>query len=114
MNECIFCKIVARDLPAEILYETEQVIAFRDLNPVAPQHILIIPTRHIASTNDLEEEDAVVVGDMHLAAAEIAKREGFDKSGFRTVMNCGLDGGQTVFHMHLHLLGGRTMSWPPG
>jgi len=114
MNECIFCKIVARDLPAEILYETEQVIAFRDLNPVAPQHILIIPTKHIVSTNDLEEEDAVVVGYMHLAAAEIAKREGIDKSGFRTVMNCGLDGGQTVFHMHLHLLGGRTMSWPPG
>lgn len=114
MNECIFCKIVAGDLPAEILYKSEQVIAFKDLNPVAPEHILIIPCKHIVSTNDLEEEDALVVGEMHLAAARIAKQQGIDKSGFRTVMNCGLDGGQTVFHMHLHLLGGRTMSWPPG
>ncbi len=114
MNECIFCKIVAGDLPADVVYETDEVIAFRDLNPIAPVHCLIIPRKHITSSVDIKKDDAALIGAMHLAANEIAAQEGIDKTGFRTVMNCGLDGGQSVFHIHLHLIGGRTFSWPPG
>jgi len=114
MNECIFCKIAAGDLPADLVYESEHVLAFRDLNPIAPSHCLVIPRKHITSSVDIQAEDSELIGEMHLAANKIAAKEGIDKTGFRTVMNCGLDGGQSVFHIHLHVLGGRTFSWPPG
>lgn len=114
MEDCIFCKIVAGDIPADIVYEDDQVIAFRDLNPQAPTHVLVIPRRHIASLNDLSPDDEAVIGRLFSAARNIAVREGFADAGYRTVINCNADGGQTVFHVHLHLLGGRPMHWPPG
>lgn len=114
MDDCIFCKIVSGDIPAEIVYQNDHVVAFRDLDPQAPTHILVIPRTHIATLDDLEGKDAETVGQMVLAAAEIARQEGFSKDGYRTVLNCNNDGGQTVFHIHLHLLGGRRMNWPPG
>jgi len=113
-SECLFCSFVAGEIPTDIIYESDSVIAFRDINPQAPTHVLIIPRRHIATINDIEESDAELVGRLYLAAGEIAKREGFSKAGYRTVMNCNSDAGQTVFHIHLHLLGGRELSWPPG
>lgn len=114
MEDCIFCKIVAGDIPADIVFEDDQVLAFRDLNPQAPTHVLVIPRRHIASLNDLSADDEAVMGRLFSAAREIAVREGFADAGYRTVVNCNADGGQTVFHIHLHLLGGRPMHWPPG
>lgn len=115
MEDCIFCKIVAGEIPADIVYEDDAVVAFRDLSPQAPTHVLVIPRRHIATINDLEtEEDEKVVGRMYRAARAIAVAEGLAETGYRTVMNCNEDGGQTVFHIHLHLLGGRPMRWPPG
>jgi histidine triad (HIT) family protein len=111
---CIFCKIAAGEIDSEIVYQTDQVVAFRDLNPQAPTHILIIPRRHIATINDLAEGDAEVVGQLYLAAKQIAADEGFAEPGYRTVMNCNAGAGQTVFHVHLHLLGGRQFGWPPG
>jgi histidine triad (HIT) family protein len=114
MEDCIFCKIAAGDIPADIVYEDDQVLAFRDLNPQAPTHVLVIPRRHIASLNDLSADDEAVIGRLFSAAREIAVREGFADAGYRTVINCNADGGQTVFHIHLHLLGGRPMHWPPG
>lgn len=114
MDDCIFCKIVAGDIPADIVYEDESVIAFRDLNPQAPTHILVIPRRHIATINDLSADDEAVVGRLFTAAREIAVREGIADAGYRTVMNCNEAGGQAVYHIHLHLLGGRMMHWPPG
>ncbi len=113
-SECLFCSIVAGEIPADIIYESDSVIAFRDIDPQAPTHVLIIPRHHIATINDLEESDAERVGRLFLAAREIAKQEGFEETGYRTVMNCNADAGQTVFHIHLHLLGGRELSWPPG
>jgi histidine triad (HIT) family protein len=114
MTDCIFCKIAAGDIPATIVYQNEEVLAFRDLNPQAPTHILVIPKKHIATTNDITANDAALIGNMYLAARQIAKDEGIAESGYRTVMNCNRGAGQTVFHIHLHLLGGRQMSWPPG
>ena len=114
MNDCIFCKIVAGDIPADKVFEDEQVVAFRDLNPQAPTHVLVIPKRHIATLNDVGPEDEAVVGHMQAVAARIAAAEGFADMGYRTVLNCNEAGGQTVFHIHLHLLGGRAMHWPPG
>ncbi len=113
-SDCLFCKIVAGDIPADIVYEDDHVLAFRDINPQAPTHVLVIPRTHIARINDLEAEHAEIVGRMYLAAAAIARNEGIAESGYRTVMNCNSDGGQTVFHIHLHLLGGRALTWPPG
>lgn len=111
---CIFCKIAAGDIPSEIVQEDERVVAFRDTNPQAPTHVLVIPRKHVATINDLAQEDAEDVGRLFLVAAEIAKREGIDESGYRVVMNCMEGAGQSVFHIHLHVLGGRRFSWPPG
>ena len=116
MNEtdCLFCKIGAGEIPANIIYETTDVVAFRDINPQAPTHALIIPKRHISSINELDDDDASLVGALFLAAKEIAAQEGFAEPGYRVTMNCNAAAGQTVFHSHLHLLGGRYLTWPPG
>jgi histidine triad (HIT) family protein len=114
MAECIFCKIAAGKIPADKIFEGEEVIAFRDVNPQAPHHVLIIPRRHIESVNELKEEDAPLVTKMILAAKEIAGKLGVAQSGYRLVLNTNRAAGQAVFHIHLHLLGGRTFSWPPG
>ncbi|MGB0733229.1 MAG: histidine triad nucleotide-binding protein, partial [Pontibacterium sp.] len=111
--DCLFCKIVAGDIPAERLYEDEDVIAFNDISPQAPHHFLVIPKKHIATLNDVAPEDHAVVGKMVSVAAQLAKKHGFDDTGYRTVFNCNNDGGQTVYHIHLHVLGGKTMGWPP-
>lgn len=110
----IFQKIISREIPADIVYEDDQVLAFRDIAPQAPVHILIIPKREIATTNDMVAEDADLAGHMVMVAAEIARREGIADRGYRLVINCNQDGGQAVYHLHLHLLGGRQMNWPPG
>jgi histidine triad (HIT) family protein len=114
MTDCLFCKIGAGEIPADVVFETDDVLAFRDINPQAPTHVLIIPKRHIASINELAEGDADIVGRLFLAAKAIARSEGFDEPGYRVVMNCNAAAGQTVFHIHLHLLGGRDLRWPPG
>jgi histidine triad (HIT) family protein len=112
--DCIFCKIAAGQIPAAPVYQDDEVFAFRDLHPQAPTHILIIPRKHIATVNDLAHGDAGLVGRLFLAAKEIAKQEGFAAAGYRLVMNTNADAGQTVFHIHLHLLAGRPLGWPPG
>ncbi len=114
MSDCIFCKMVSGEIQPDVVLETESVLAFRDLNPQAPTHILIIPKRHIATINDLGPGDEALVGQLYLAAKEIAQNEGLAEPGYRTVMNCNAHGGQAVYHIHLHLLGGRAMGWPPG
>jgi histidine triad (HIT) family protein len=110
----IFDKIIAREIPADIVFEDEHVLAFRDINPQAPVHVLFIPKRAVPTLNDLGTGDEAVVGRLAMAAAAYAKREGFAENGYRVVMNCNRDGGQTVFHIHLHLLAGRALHWPPG
>jgi histidine triad (HIT) family protein len=114
MGDTIFGKIIRHEIPADIVYETDDVLAFRDLNPQAPVHVLFVPKRAIATLNDAKATDAELIGKLVLAAADYAKREGFDKEGYRTVINCNEHGGQTVFHLHVHLLAGRRMTWPPG
>ncbi|MGD2118710.1 MAG: histidine triad nucleotide-binding protein [Chromatiales bacterium] len=114
MSDCIFCKIVAGDIPAEKVFESDSLIAFKDLQPQAPLHTLVIPKRHIATINDLQDGDAQLVGEMYLAAKQIATDAGYAEPGYRTVMNCNLGAGQSVFHIHLHVLAGRPMTWPPG
>ena len=114
MSDCLFCKISAGDIPAEVVKENETVLAFRDINPQAPTHILVIPREHINSTLDFTQDNANVLADIALLAQEIARDEGIDNSGYRWVINTGIGAGQTVFHIHLHLLGGRPMTWPPG
>jgi len=111
---CLFCKIVAGEIPAARVYEDDQVIAFNDLNPQAPMHVLVVPKRHVATLNDLSEADDALVGAMVRVAATVAKERGHDGAGFRTVFNCNAHAGQTVFHIHLHVLGGRVLTWPPG
>jgi histidine triad (HIT) family protein len=113
-DTCIFCKIVANEAKATIVYRDEQVTAFRDLHPVAPTHILIIPNKHIESVNALDVEDEQLMGHIFTTAHRLAKDEGIDKNGYRIITNTGLDGGQTVFHLHLHLIGGRHMRYPMG
>jgi histidine triad (HIT) family protein len=113
-DACIFCKIRDREIPATLLHEDEHCLAFRDRNPQAPHHILIIPRKHIATLNDLDPEDGATLGAMVLAARHLAKKEGIADAGWRTVMNVGEHGGQSVFHVHMHLLGGRALGWPPG
>ena len=113
-SECLFCRIVAGEIQADVVFDSNDVIAFRDINPQAPTHVLIIPKRHISTLNDLVASDADTVGSLYLAAKEIAQREGISEPGYRAVMNCNEAAGQTVFHIHLHLLGGRDLSWPPG
>ena len=114
LNDCLFCKIVKGDIPSSKVYEDDKVYAFRDIEPQAPVHILIIPKEHIASANELTEENASVVGHIFAVAAKIAKEEGIADGGYRIVNNCGEDGGQTVGHLHFHMLGGRSLQWPPG
>lgn len=114
MNECIFCKIGAGKINADVVYQNQSVIAFRDINPQAPVHLLIVPKKHIRSVAELAAEDVSIIGEIHLAAQELSKKEKLDKDGFRIVTNVGKNGGQTVDHLHYHLLGGRTMTWPPG
>jgi histidine triad (HIT) family protein len=112
MQDCLFCRILRREIPAQVVHETTDCVAFRDVNPQAPVHVLIIPRVHVPSLN--EAADAGIVGRLVLCAAEIAKREGIADAGYRTVINTNAASGQTVFHLHLHLLGGRPMQWPPG
>src|SRR5664279_5150429 len=114
MSDTIFGKIIRREIPADIVYENEDLLAFRDLNPQAPVHVLFIPKRAVSTLNDAGEADAHLLGKLLLAAADYAKREGFAEQGYRTVVNCNEDGGQTVFHLHVHLLAGRRLKWPPG
>jgi histidine triad (HIT) family protein len=111
---CLFCKIINREIPASIVYEDDRILAFNDINPQAPTHVLIVPKRHIATLLDLQLEDDAIVGEMVRRAAAIAGEKGFAQRGFRTVFNTNAHAGQTVFHIHLHLLGGRTFAWPPG
>lgn len=113
-QKTIFEKIIDREIPADIVYEDEQVLAFNDIEPQAPVHILIIPKINIPTINDITAENAGVISQMYLAAAKIAKEKGIDRDGFRCVMNCNKHGQQTVFHLHLHLIGGRQLQWPPG
>ena len=112
--DCLFCKIVAGEIPADIVYESDTALAFRDINPQAPTHVLVIPRKHIATINDITEADQAIVGSLYTAAKEIAVAEGVEESGYRAVMNCNEGAGQTVFHIHLHVLGGRQLGWPPG
>jgi histidine triad (HIT) family protein len=114
MPSTIFGRIAAGEIPADIVYEDDDLVAFRDLSPQAPTHILIIPRKPIRTLNDVEEADAELVGRLFLAAAKVAKQLGIAEAGYRVVVNCNAVGGQTVFHLHLHLLGGRPMQWPPG
>ena len=114
MNDCLFCKIAAGEIPADIVYDDGEVLAFRDINPEAPVHLLLIPRRHIATLNDLSEADAALVGRLYLAGQQIAMELGVAESGYRTVINCNRDAGQLVFHIHMHLLAGRELGWPPG
>ncbi|MBL8250285.1 MAG: histidine triad nucleotide-binding protein [Candidatus Competibacter sp.] len=114
MNDCLFCKIAAGEIPAVKLYDDGEVLAFRDINPEAPVHALIVPRRHIATLNDLEMADAALVGRLYLAGKQVAADLGVAESGYRTVINCNRDAGQIVFHIHLHLLAGRELGWPPG
>ena len=113
-RDCLFCKILEGDIPADIVYESDTAIAFRDINPQAPTHVVIIPRKHIATINDIDSDDHEIVGSLYTAANTIARDEGFSDEGYRVVMNCNKAAGQTVFHIHLHLLGGRVLSWPPG
>lgn len=114
MSECLFCKIVAGQIPASIVFQDDTLVAFKDINPQAPLHVLIIPRRHIASLNALEPADDQLVGSMFRRAAALAKDHGYDQRGYRTVFNTNAEAGQTVFHIHLHVLAGRSLAWPPG
>ncbi|MEL0615576.1 histidine triad nucleotide-binding protein [Cobetia marina] len=112
--DCLFCKIINREIPADIVYEDEEVLAFNDIHPQAPTHVLIIPKQHIATLNDIEESQLATVGRLQYTAARLAKKSGFADDGYRVVMNCNEDGGQTVYHIHMHLMGGRRFTWPAG
>ncbi len=112
--DCLFCKIINGEIPSSKVYEDDLVYAFRDIEPQAPVHILIIPKEHIASANELNESNCAVVGHIYAVAAKIAESEGVAQGGYRIVNNCGEDGGQTVKHLHFHMLGGRSLAWPPG
>ena len=111
---CFFCKIAEGKMETDKVYEDDQIIAFNDINPQAPTHILIIPKKHISTLNDLEPDDSALIGELLIAAKNIAHKLGFSDDGYRTVFNCNVHGGQSVYHLHLHLLGGRQMGWPPG
>jgi len=114
MKDCIFCKIINREIPTKIIFEDERILAFEDINPKAPVHILIIPKEHFASLNELPEEKRDILGYILLKARKIAQEKGIGKKGYRIVLNTAEDSGQEVFHLHFHLLGGRRMTWPPG
>ncbi|MCK9221605.1 MAG: histidine triad nucleotide-binding protein [Limnochordia bacterium] len=114
MSGCLFCKIATGQVPADKVYEDELVVAFKDINPQAPVHLLIIPRKHIPSVTEIKEDDLTLVGHIHHVAAKLAEEQGIAKDGYRIVTNCGEQGGQTVLHVHFHLLGGRSLGWPPG
>jgi len=114
MADCLFCKIIERKIPSTIVYENDRIIAFDDINPQAPTHILIVPKRHIPTLNEVGVEDDQIIGELVRRAAAIAKEKGFSETGYRTLFNTNRGAGQTVFHVHLHLLGGRPLTWPPG
>ena len=114
MSDCLFCRIAAGHIPSSLIYQDDLVVAFNDINPQAPLHALIVPRRHIATLNDLAPDDDALVGSMFRVAAALAKEHGYAERGYRTVFNCNREAGQTVFHIHLHLLAGRGLSWPPG
>lgn len=114
MSETLFSKIIRREIPADIVFEDDEVLAFRDINPQAPVHVLFIPKQAIATLDDAAPDQAALLGKLMLAAADYARREGFAENGYRVVMNCREDGGQSVYHIHLHLLAGRRLTWPPG
>ena len=114
MSDCLFCKIVNGDIPASVVYQDDRVVAFNDINPQAPTHVLIVPRLHISTLNDLEPSNDQIVGELVRRAAAIAKDRGLSAGGYRTVFNTNREAGQTVFHIHLHLIGGRSMHWPPG
>ncbi|HZS35632.1 MAG TPA: histidine triad nucleotide-binding protein [Polyangia bacterium] len=113
-DDCLFCKIRDGKIPAQKVHEDDRALAFRDIKPMAPTHLVIVPRKHIATLNDLTVEDEALVGHLHLIARDLAAREGFAAQGYRTLFNTNSHGGQTVFHIHLHLLGGRHFAWPPG
>lgn len=114
MSDCLFCRIIRKEIPASIVYEDDHVLAFNDINPQAPLHALVIPKRHIDSLNSLSAQDDALVGEVTRRAAAIAREKGYADRGFRTVFNTNAEAGQTVFHIHLHLLAGRGLTWPPG
>jgi histidine triad (HIT) family protein len=114
MSDCLFCGIVEGNIKGEIVYRDNSIVAFKDINPKAPVHILIVPTKHIATLLDLREEDKEIAGEIFAVANRLAEQQGISQDGFRVVANCGAGAGQTVFHIHFHLLGGRSLSWPPG
>ena len=114
MSDCLFCKIIDRKIPSKVVHKDEDTFAFEDINPQAPTHVLVIPRRHVPTANDLTPGDDALVGKLHRVAAKIAADRGFAQEGYRTVVNTNRGAGQTVFHVHLHLLGGRPMTWPPG
>jgi histidine triad (HIT) family protein len=114
MGDCLFCRLVRKEIPASVIYEDERVLAFSDINPQAPLHALVVPKRHIPTLNDLSADDDGIVGEMVRRAAAIARDKGYGDRGFRTVFNTNAEAGQTVFHIHLHLLAGRGLTWPPG
>jgi histidine triad (HIT) family protein len=112
-DSTIFDKIIAKEIPADVIYEDEHTLAFKDINPQAPFHALVIPKQRIVTINDVNEENAHLVGNLYVVAAKLAKEHGFAEDGYRVVMNCNEDGGQSVYHIHLHILAGKTMGWPP-
>ncbi|HET8705094.1 MAG TPA: histidine triad nucleotide-binding protein [Pseudomonadales bacterium] len=112
--DCIFCKIINKTIPAKLAYEDDDVLAFHDIHPQAPVHMLVIPKKHISTINEIEPQDQMLAGKLLLTAQKLAKEQGFADAGFRVVMNCNEQGGQTVYHIHMHVLAGRHMTWPPG
>jgi histidine triad (HIT) family protein len=114
MSDCLFCRIITREIPGQIVFEDDELLVFEDINPQAPLHVLIVPKRHIATLNDLTAADDALVGTMMRRAAALAKEHGYSDRGYRTVFNCNREAGQSVFHIHLHLLAGRGLTWPPG
>ena len=114
MESCLFCQIIDRQVRGKIVYEDDQVVAFEDVNPQAPVHILVVPRKHLSSLKEAHAEDAALLGHLLLVAAQLAREHELDTSGYRTVINTGTDAGQTVFHLHVHVVGGRVFHWPPG
>ncbi len=112
--DCLFCRIIKREIPASIVYEDDRVLAFNDINPQGPTHILVVPKKHIATLNDLQAGDDAIVGEVVRRAASLAAERGIAASGYRALFNTNREAGQTVFHIHLHLIGGRSLAWPPG
>lgn len=114
MAECLFCRIIAGEIPGTFVYQDDRLVAIKDINPQAPMHVLVIPRRHVATLNDLSPEDDALVGEMTRRAAALAQEHGHGDRGYRTIFNCNAEAGQTVFHIHMHVLGGRRFGWPPG